>query len=194
MDREHQHGGSATEWSIRAADGHFASEPLFRRPVFHGVLDDGLKDERRDRIADSPGTSSDAEPLLETRALDIEVRLDHLELASERRELAFRSEHARSSAVSRSSVSSARGGAVLIRWPIVVSALNRKCGLICARSARSSASVARRPSLARGSPLVPFFVIRMASMRRATIMTIASSVARSSEKRRRPRVSAIVNA
>ena len=36
----------------------------------------------------------DAQPLLEPRALDVEVRLDDVELASERREFAFGSEHA----------------------------------------------------------------------------------------------------
>ena len=64
--------------------------------MLHRVLDDRLQQQRRDPKALQPGgnVESDAQALVEARALDVEVRLDEIHLAAKRRELGLGSEHA----------------------------------------------------------------------------------------------------
>ena len=63
--------------------------------MFHGILDDRLEDERRNANRRQAGRhfDLDPQPLLEARALDVEIGLDDFELASERGEFSFRSQH-----------------------------------------------------------------------------------------------------
>ena len=129
----------------------------------------------------------DAQALLEARVLDVEVRLDQLELASERGELAFRAQHAaqqRRQAHQRLE----RAG-------------RRRLNQIADRRQRVEEEVrvdlrAQRPQLGLGRELadlllaqlalVAFRVSRMASIRRPSSDAIASSAAWSSESSRRP--------
>jgi len=78
------------------ADGDLAAELLVRDPMLHRVLHQRLEDERRK--ANAPQScrhvDRDAQPVFKSSSLDIEVRLDDLELASDRREFALGSEYA----------------------------------------------------------------------------------------------------
>src|SRR5689334_4492569 len=78
------------------ANHHLAAALLVADPVLHRVLDERLEQQRwQANVAQPRGdVDGDAESMFEASALDIEIRLDEVELAAERRELAFRSENA----------------------------------------------------------------------------------------------------
>ena len=67
-----------------------------RDAMLDGVLDERLQNERRHANVRSPARNVDvhAQALLEPGAFDVEVRLHHLELAAERRELSVGSQDA----------------------------------------------------------------------------------------------------
>src|SRR4029453_14811338 len=77
-------------------DPHFTAQALRGNAVLDSVLDERLQEKGRNLRAPHPrgNIASDAQPVLESRALDVEVRFDHFELPAERRKLAVRSQHA----------------------------------------------------------------------------------------------------
>ena len=73
-----------------------AAAPLGCDAVLDGVLDDRLQQQRRqpERPQRLGHRHQHAQPLLESGALDLQIRLDQLELTSERRHLALGPQHA----------------------------------------------------------------------------------------------------
>jgi hypothetical protein len=91
--------GDATFLAGRFVQGrphdHVAAQACRCDAMLHRVFHEGLNDQRRHANLPQAGghVDGDPQPMLEAFALDVQIRFDEIELASERRELALRSQH-----------------------------------------------------------------------------------------------------
>ena len=125
------------------------------RPVLDGVLDQRLHSSSARRAARALSSSLTSAPLAEPRPLDLEVGPHELQLVVQDRPLALGSAQRVAEDIGKLLDRPVRDvGSRWISPAIEFSALKRKCGLICARSALSSERLACRERSRAGAALL----------------------------------------
>src|SRR5207249_6997937 len=90
FDRDQESAPLVLDTLDSGADGDIAAQLLVRDPMLHCVLHQRLEDKRRKANAPQSCRHVDryAQPMFKPSSLDVQVRLDDVELASERGEFA----------------------------------------------------------------------------------------------------------